>query len=113
MKTWITTRLTHLIVLVLTLPIIRKDIVTAFARLWLHETDEYVVIPKEQFVIAQAVSGFTRTRLRKAGGGNASKLRDPRKTMIRLVRKFERMLEGALKERPDIPANLLPRSLRP
>lgn len=109
---WIRTRLTHLIVLALTLPIIREDIVTDFATLWLRR-QKSVVLPREQFDLARAIAGFTRQKLRRASGGNASKLRDPRKTIRRAVRSFERMLEEAQTDPPAISENLLPRRLRP
>jgi len=70
------------------------EITDALAALWLRERG-HVVMDKATTHVTLAALSYTREKLRKLGGGNVSKLRDPRKTLMRLARNFERVVQDA------------------
>lgn len=70
------------------------EITDALCRVWL-ERRGHVVMDRTTTEVTLASIAYTRDRIRKTGGGNASKLRDPRKTLQRLARNFERAVEQA------------------
>ena len=71
-----------------------EEITDALCTLWLRQRG-HVVMDQATTHATLAVLGYTRQRLTKLGGGNVSKLRDPRKTLMRLARNFEKAVEDA------------------
>jgi len=67
---------------------------TALSESYLRDQGYTILNPGATQATMSMVS-FTRDRLRKLGGGNVSKLRDPRKSLMRAAANFERQLRKA------------------
>ncbi len=61
----------------------------------------FVVMSKAQIHSAIVQCSLTERKLRKMGGGNLSKLRDPRKSMRRVIERFRKQLTLLDTERPS------------
>jgi hypothetical protein len=82
-------------------------LVLAYAR-----RQGWVVLSMEQLDRALLYLAFEDERLKKLGGGNASKLRDPRKTLRRLVQRLGRNLSYLTQSTPLDPVAAAPAGLR-
>lgn len=84
------------LLLSLVLRLAGEEVAEEMAAQWLRQQRGYLVLNGDQAKVTLAAVRYQRERLRKLGGGNLSKLRDPRKSLRRLGRAFERTLEEAI-----------------
>lgn len=82
------------ILLSLVLRVAPGDTLTVLSETFLRDRGYTVLSPGAAQATLAAVQ-YNRERLRKLGGGNLSKLRDPRKSMMRVAANFERQLRKA------------------
>lgn len=51
------------------------------------------LLHREELVVNRYLLGTAKDALRRTGGGNKSKVQNPRKTLLRVTRRLEGMLE--------------------
>lgn len=73
--------------------IANEELIDQLATVWLRGRG-HTVMDGAATEVTLAALRYQRQRLRKLGGGNVSKLRDPRKTLMRLARNFELAIES-------------------
>ncbi len=67
----------------------------------LLRSNGFVVMRQHQLVAAVMECQMTERKLTKMSGGNLSKLRDPRKSMRRLISRFRKNLQALDQEYPS------------